>query len=108
MHACAGSNISLVYRWESSGLVVSNGVAAAAEAELSTLVNFIWRMAVESLVRRRRWSVGLSLLKGKCVAATSVVAAQAEARLGSSHLPFQMEVNLFPIIALLYYSRTYQ
>ena len=89
--------------------MVSNGVAAAAEAELSTLVNFIWRMAVESLVRRRRrWSVGLSLLKGKCVAATSVVAAQAEARLGSSHLPFQMEVNLFPIIALLYYSRTYQ
>ena len=83
--------------------------AAAAEAELSTLVNFIWRMAVESLVRRhRRWSVGLSLLKGKYVAATSVEAAQAEACLGSSHLPFQMEVNLFPIIALLYYSRTYQ
>ena len=35
-------------------------------AELSTLVNFIWKMAVESLVRRRRscWSVVYPSSKG--------------------------------------------
>ena len=49
-------------QWCATAAAATHG--AAAEAELSTLVNFIWRMAVESLVRRwcsSTWSVGRSV-----------------------------------------------